>query len=64
MKMVYIRVMIAPPSEAAYTKPFTGMTIEDCIQELDEYLETTEFGTRASVVFAGYTTGESYEVTR
>jgi hypothetical protein len=56
--------MIAPPSEAAYTKPFTGMTIEDCIQELDEYLETTEFGTRASVVFAGYTTGESYEVTR
>ncbi len=64
MKMVYTRIMIAPPGAPAYTKPFTGMTIEDCIDSLDQYLETQPAGTRATVVFAGYTTGEENEVTR
>lgn len=64
MKQVYTRIMIAPPDAPAYSRGFTGDTIENCIEQLQEYLETTPPGTKSIVEFAGYKhdIGEENEV--
>lgn len=64
MKTVYTRIMIAPPDAPAYSRAFHGATIENCIEQLQEYLETTPPGTKSIVEFAGYQNeiGEADEV--
>lgn len=64
MKQVYMRVMIAEPELQAYTKEFLGESVENCIEQVHQYLDTTtEPGTRCSVTFCGYK-GEENEITQ
>ena len=59
-----MRVMIAEPELQAYTKEFLGESVELCIEQVHQYLDTsTERGTRCSVTFCGYK-GEENEVTQ
>jgi hypothetical protein len=63
MKTVYMRVMIVEPNIKAYTQAFKGESVENCIEQLHDYLGSqTEPGTRCSVVFCGYENGEYDEV--
>lgn len=64
MKKIYMRVMIDEPNIPAYTKAFKADSVEQCIEQVHEYLDTTtELGTRCSIVFCGYEQGEVYETT-
>jgi hypothetical protein len=60
-----MRVMIDEPNESVYTKAFRGESVENCIAQVNDYLDsTTELGTRCTVVFCGYENGEKNEVTQ
>ena len=65
MTQIYMRVMICEPELQAYTKEFLGRSVEHCIEQIHEYLDTTtEPGTKCSVTFCGYKHGEKDEVTQ
>lgn len=65
MKQVYMRVMVCEPELQAYIKEFLGESVENCIEQVHEYLDTTtELGTRCSVTFCGYKNGETNEITQ
>lgn len=55
MNYTKIWVMICEPNKQAYTKPFCGKDIEECIEYLQDYLaDYTEPGTRTEIIQAGY----------
>ena len=55
MRLVKIWVMIAEPHCDARVETFTGNTIEDCVESLQNYLEwKTAPGTRTTIVQSGY----------
>jgi hypothetical protein len=60
MSQVKIWVMITDPLQpTAETKTFTGITIEDCVRELHNYLDSkTGPGTRAEIIQSGYINSE------
>jgi hypothetical protein len=55
MQLTKIWVMICEPQKDAYTKPFTGTDISECVEYLQEYLAAnTSIGTRTEIIQAGY----------
>jgi len=55
MRLVKIWVMVAEPEQDARVETFTGITIEDCVESLQNYLEhNTVPGTRTTIVQSGY----------
>ena len=55
MQLTKIWVMICEPTKQAYTKPFTGTNIGECVEYLQEYLDAnTSIGTRTEIIQAGY----------
>ncbi len=55
MKQVKIWVMICEPHCDARVETFTGNTIEDCVESLQQYLEdNTAPGTKTTIVQSGY----------
>jgi hypothetical protein len=55
MTLVKIWVMICEPHCDTRTETFTGATIEDCVNNLQNYLEfKTAPGTRTTIVQSGY----------
>lgn len=55
MQLIKIWVMISEPHCEAHVQTFTGATIEDCVNNLQNYLEfNTAPGTRTVIVQTGY----------
>lgn len=55
MKQVKIWVMVCEPNSTATVETFTADTIEDCVSNLQTYLDQhTQPGTRTTIVQSGY----------
>lgn len=61
MTDIYMTVKITEPQKE-YEYTATGTTLEQCVDQIHQYLETTPYGTRVYMVDCS-NEGERYEVT-
>ena len=62
MNTVYMTVKITPPNDTAYDITVTGDTLEKCVEEIHQFVDTKPHGTRVYMLDCS-NEGDRYEVT-